>query len=112
MVLRLGQIGKRAHLTAIWLVAIASNLSALWILIANSFMQEPVGYVFSNGRAEMTDFLALMTNPNVWVQWPHVFFAGLVTAAFFVLGISAWHLLRKTNLDFFRRSFQIGTVAA
>ncbi len=106
------KLGKRAHLTSIWLVVIASNLSALWILIANSFMQQPVGYVVRNGRAEMTDFFALLTNPNVWVQWPHVFFSGLVTAAFFVLGISAWHLLRKTNPDFFSRSFKIGTVAS
>ncbi len=106
------KLGKRAHLTSICLLVIASNLSALWILIANSFMQQPVGYVVRNGRAEMTDFFALLTNPNVWVQWPHVFFAGLVTAAFFVLGISAWHLLRKTNPDFFSRSFKIGTVAS
>jgi cytochrome bd ubiquinol oxidase subunit I len=106
------KLGKRAHLTSIWLVVLASNLSALWILIANSFMQEPVGYVIRNGRAEMTDFMALITNPNVWVQWPHVFFAGLVTAAFFVLGVSAWHLRRKTNPDFFTRSFKIGTIAA
>src|SRR5512147_625549 len=106
------KLSKRVHLTSIWLVVIASNLSALWILIANSFMQEPLGYAVRNGRAEMTDFVALLTNPNVWVQWPHVFFAGLVTAAFFVLGVSAWHLRRKTNPDFFNRSFTISTVAA
>ncbi|CAG0927396.1 cytochrome bd ubiquinol oxidase subunit I [Thermoflexales bacterium] len=106
------KLSKRVHLTSIWLVVIASNLSALWILIANSFMQQPVGYAVRNGRAEMTDFVALLTNPNVWVQWPHVFFAGLITAAFFVLGVSAWHLRRKTNPDFFTRSFKIGTVAA
>jgi cytochrome bd ubiquinol oxidase subunit I len=106
------KLGKRAHLASIWLVVIASNLSALWILIANSFMQEPVGYVIRNGRAEMTDFIALITNPNVWVQWPHVFFSGLVTAAFFVLGVSAWHLRRKTNPGFFARSFKIGSVVA
>ncbi len=106
------KLSKRVHLTSIWLVVIASNLSALWILIANSFMQEPVGYAIRNGRAEMTDFLALLTNPNVWVQWPHVFLSGLVTAGFFVLGVSAWHLRRKTNPDFFTRSFKVGTVAA
>jgi len=106
------KISKRAHLIAIWLVVIASNLSALWILIANSFMQEPMGYVINNGRAEMVDFLALLRNPNVWVQWPHVFTAGLTTAAFFVLGISAWHIARQSNLDLFKKSFQIATVAA
>jgi cytochrome d ubiquinol oxidase subunit I len=106
------KLSKRVHLASIWLVAIGSNLSALWILIANSFMQEPVGYVLRNGRAEMNDFLALIGNPNVWVQFPHVFFSGLTTAAFFILGISAWHLLRKSNVEFFKRSMQIGTIAA
>ncbi len=106
------KISKRAHLTAIWLVAFASNLSALWILIANSFMQEPSGFVLNNGRAEMVDFLALLRNPNVWVQFPHVFTAGVTTAAFFILGISAWHLLRKSNLDFFKKSVQISVIAA
>ena len=104
------KLSKGAHAAAIWAVAIGSNLSALWILIANSFMQEPMGYVLRNGRAEMTDFWALLANPHVWVQWPHVFFSGVTTAALFVMGISAWHLLRKSNLDFFRRSFQIALV--
>lgn len=102
------------HAVTIWLVAIGSNISALWILIANSFMQEPVGYTLRNGRAEMTDFFALLTNPNVWVQYPHVLFAGLVTAAFFMLGISAYHLWRKkhADLDIFRKSYQIAIVVA
>ena len=106
------KISKKAHLASIWLVAGASNLSALWILIANSFMQEPSGFVLNNGRAEMVDFLALLRNPNVWVQFPHVFAAGLTTAAFFVLGISAWHLLRQSHLDFFKKSMQIAALAA
>lgn len=105
------KLPRALHAAAIWLVAIGSNLSALWILIANSFMQQPMGYALNNGRAEMTDFGALLTNPNVWYQFPHVFFAGLTTAGFFVLGISAYHLLRKgTDHDLFRRSFAIATV--
>jgi len=106
------KLPKRVHLAAIWLVAVASNLSALWILLANSFMQQPVGYVLRNGRAEMNDFFALATNPNIWVQFPHVFFSGITTAGFFVLGISAWHLLRKSNPEFFRRSFQVAALYA
>ena len=108
------KLPKKLHLTTIWLVALGSNLSALWILIANSFMQQPVGYVLRNGRAEMTNFFALLTNSNLWVQWPHVFFAGLTTAAFFVLGISAYHLWKKRHpdLEIFRRSFQIAIIAA
>ncbi|MBN8595578.1 MAG: cytochrome ubiquinol oxidase subunit I [Anaerolineae bacterium] len=90
------KLGKRIHLAAIWLVALAANVSAFWILVANSFMQNPVGYqIAESGRAEMTDFFALITNPNVWLQFPHVALGGLTTGAFFVLGISAFHLLRN-----------------
>jgi cytochrome d ubiquinol oxidase subunit I len=105
------KLPKGLHAATIWLVAIGSNLSALWILIANSWMQEPVGYTLRNGRAEMSDFGALLTNPHVWVQFPHVFFAGLTTAAFFVLGISAYHLLRKKDEEVFRRSLHMALVA-
>lgn len=109
------RLSKGLHAAAIWLVAIGANVSALWILIANSFMQQPVGYAIQNGRAEMTDFLALVFNPNVWVQFPHTVLAGFTTAAFFVMGISAYHLRRNQQTDLFRRSFQmaaiIGTIA-
>lgn len=103
------RISKPLHAVVIWLVAIGSNISALWILVANSFMQQPVGYVLRNGRAEMDDFFALLANGHVWVQWPHVFFSAVATAGFFVAGISAWHLLRRSErLDVFQRSFRIG----
>jgi cytochrome d ubiquinol oxidase subunit I len=104
------RLSKRMHLTAIWLVAIGSTLSALWILIANSFMQHPVGYALENGRAVMTNFGALLTNPNLWLQFPHVVTSGFSTAAFFVIGISAYHLLRKNQEDLFRRSLKIATI--
>ena len=102
------KLSKRLHAAVIWLVAIGSNLSALWILVANSFMHEPVGYeITSSGRAVMNNFGALLGNPHVWHQWPHVFFSGLATASFFILGISAYHLLRKRDHDLFRRSFNL-----
>jgi cytochrome d ubiquinol oxidase subunit I len=107
------RLSKRVHLATIWLVAIAANLSAFWILVANSFMQNPVGFTMNNGRAEMTDFFALITNPNVLLQYPHVVAAGLTTGAFFVLGISAFHLLRKLTPDsrrVFSRSFSIAAI--
>jgi cytochrome d ubiquinol oxidase subunit I len=104
------KLSKRMHLFTIWMVAIGSTLSALWILVANSFMQAPMGYVERNGRLEMSNFFELLFNPNVWVQFPHVLFAGFTTGAFFVLGISAYHLLRKNNVDLYRRSFKIAAI--
>lgn len=103
------RLSKGWHLVMIWLVVLGSHISAFWILVANSFMQEPVGYVVRNGRAEMTNFFALLTNPNLWVQFPHVVLGGWATGAFFVLGISAYHLVKKSgDLGVFRRSLRIG----
>lgn len=104
------RLSKKAHLAAIWLVAAGTNISALWILIANSFMQQPVGYTLENGRAVMSDFFAVVFNPNVWVMFPHTIAAGFVTASFFILGISAYHLARKQDEQVFRRSFQIAAI--
>jgi cytochrome bd ubiquinol oxidase subunit I len=108
------KLPKKVHLAAAWLVAIGSNISALWILIANSFMQNPVGYAIENGRAVMTSFLALITNPNLPYQYFHVFAAGICTAGFLVLGFSAWHLLRKqeTDIELFHKSFRWAAVFA
>jgi len=104
------KLSKGAHALVMWLVAISSNISALWILIANSFMQQPVGYAIQNGRAEMTNFFEVVLNPNIWYQYPHVLASGLATASFFILGISAYHLVRKNEVDLFKRSFQIAAV--
>ncbi len=105
------KLSKKTHALTIWLVAIGSNLSALWILIANSFMQEPVGYKLEEGRVLLTSFKAIFTNPNVWVQFPHVLTAGITTAGFFVLSFSAYHLLKGTKeVEFFKRSFKWGAV--
>jgi cytochrome d ubiquinol oxidase subunit I len=107
------KLSKGWHAVTIWLVAIGSNLSALWILIANSFMQEPTGFVLGpDGRPIMSDFAALVFNPNVWVQFPHVLASGITTGAFFVVGISAYHLARKKDDDFFRRSINIASIYA
>ena len=106
------KLSKGLHLTCIWLVAIGSNISALWILIANSFMQQPVGYEIVDGRAIMVDFWALVTNPHIFVQFPHVITAGMSTAALFVLAVSAYRLLRKeeATAQMFRRSFRIAAI--
>ncbi len=106
------KLSKRAHLATIWLVVLGSQFSALLILVANSFMQQPTAFIIRNGRAEMTDFLALLANPHVVYQYSHVFFSGLTTAAFFMLGISAYHLRKSWDNDFFQRSFRIGLFCA
>lgn len=100
------KVTKNVHLLSIWLVAIATNLSGLVIILANAWMQNPVGYVLRNKRAEMTDFIAVLTNPYGWVMFGHQITAAYCVAAFFVMGISAWHLLRKNELEFFKRSFR------
>ncbi len=106
------KLSKGLHAATIWLAAIGANLSAFWILVANSFMQEPVGYALRNGRAELTDFFALLANPHVWVQFPHVVTAGMATGGFFVLAFSAYHLKRKNEVEMFRRSFSIAIIYA
>jgi cytochrome d ubiquinol oxidase subunit I len=109
------RLSPRLHLLAIWVVAIGANLSAFFILIANSFMQQPMGYLLRHGRAEMQSFWALVANPHVYVQFPHVITGAMATAAFFMLGISAWHLRRGVAGDQragFRRSFALAAVYA
>ncbi len=104
------KISKTAHAASIWIVALATNLSALWILLANGWMQHPVGYVLRNNRAEMVDFGALLTNPYGWLKFGHTLTSGYAVAAFFVMGVSAYHLLRKNQTDFFKRSFRIAAI--
>ncbi len=104
------RLPKKIHLTSIWLVSIGTILSGFWILTANSFMQHPVGYALQNGRAEMNDFLALITNGQVWVEFPHVLTGALSTGAFFVAGISAFNLLKKRQVAFYKKSIKLALV--
>ncbi len=106
------KLPKAVHLASAWLVAFASNLSAFWILLANSFMQNPQGYVLNAGRAEMVDFFALLRNPYLWHQFPHVFAAGICTAGFLVMGVCAWHLLKKHETEIFGKCFRYAVVYA
>jgi cytochrome d ubiquinol oxidase subunit I len=98
----------KTHAVAIWLVAGASNISAFWILIANSWMQHPVGCTLRNGRAELTDFLAVVTQHFAWHTIVHTLSGAYVLTAFFMMGISAWFLLRKKEVSLFTRSFKLG----
>ncbi|MEC5212706.1 cytochrome d ubiquinol oxidase subunit I [Polaromonas sp. CG_9.5] len=105
------KLSKVGHLVTTWAVAIGSNFSALWILIANGWMQNPVGAAFNpqTMRMEVTDFFAVITNPVAQAKFVHTVSAGYVTASVFVLGISAWYLLKGRHVQLAKRSM---TVAA
>ncbi|MCJ8144241.1 cytochrome ubiquinol oxidase subunit I [Ancylobacter sp. A5.8] len=105
------KLSKVGHLIATWAVALGSNFSALWILIANGWMQNPIGSAFNpqTMRMEITDFFAVVTNPVAQAKFVHTVSAGYVTAAIFVLGVSAWYLLKGRHVEIAKRSM---TVAA
>jgi len=103
------RLSKHQHLLVTLLLAIASNLSALWILIANGWMQNPVGAEFNyqTMRMEMVDFWAIVFNPDAQAKFVHTVSAGYVTGSMFVLSISSWYLLKKRDVEFARRSFRV-----
>ncbi len=101
------KVSKKVHLFAIYMVALAGNISAFWIIVANGFMQNPVGYVIRNGRAELENFFTVVTNPYAIGQYFHTVISAWMLGGFFVLGVCAWHLLRKSNIDFFGRAFRM-----
>ena len=104
------KLSAKAHAIVMWLVAFAGNFSAVWILIANGFMQHPVGYDIRNGRAELTDFITVITNKHGLLEIIHVVPASLLLGSFFVMGISAYHLLKKQHTEVFLKSFRIALV--
>jgi cytochrome d ubiquinol oxidase subunit I len=104
------KLSPKMHAACIWIVAISSNVSAYWIIAANAWMQHPVGYEIRNGRAELTDFIAVVTQPYAITNYLHTIFSGFVIGGFFVMGISAYHLLRKNEVSFFTKSFRMALV--
>jgi cytochrome d ubiquinol oxidase subunit I len=103
------RLSKVGHLGVTFLVALGSNLSALWILIANGWMQNPVGAEFNyeTMRMELTSISELIFNPVAQVKFVHTVAAGYVTAATFVLGVSSWYLLKQHDVGFALRSFAV-----
>ncbi|MEV7006913.1 cytochrome ubiquinol oxidase subunit I [Streptosporangium sp. NPDC051022] len=101
------------HLACIWLVTLTAYASAFWIMVANSFLQNPAGAVERNGRLALTDFGALLTNPTLTMALPHVIGAGLWAGGFTVMGASAYQLFRRTSeREFFTSSLRAGVLAA
>lgn len=104
------KVSKKTHATIMWLIAAAGTLSAVWILIANGWMQHPVGYAIRDGRAELVDFAAVVFNKFAILEFFHTVGAAYVLSAFFVMGVSAYHLLKKQHVEFFTRSFRIALI--
>jgi cytochrome d ubiquinol oxidase subunit I len=108
-----GRLRRGVHVTLIWLVALTAYASAYWILVANGFMQHPVGYQVRDGAAYLTDFAALLTNPSALIALAHVTLAALTTGGVFVAGVSAYHFARGTKeTDLFRGSLRLGVWVA
>ncbi|OEE31011.1 cytochrome ubiquinol oxidase subunit I [Vibrio ordalii] len=103
------RLSKRQHLSVTWLTALGSNFSGLWILMANGWMQNPVGAEFNyqTMRMEMINFAEVIFNPVTQVKFVHTVAAGYTTGALFIMGISAYYLLKKRDLPFARRSFAV-----
>jgi cytochrome d ubiquinol oxidase subunit I len=106
------RLSPRLHLATIWLVVVGTWASAYFILIANSWMQHPVGYKVVDGEAQLTNVGALLTNPFAAHAWLHVILVGLTTASMVVLGVACWHLARGRNVDLFRRAVALALVIA
>ena len=112
MVFGWDRMSKAQHLIVTYAVALGSNFSALWILVANSFMQHPQGAAFNpvTMRMELENFATLFFNPDAQSKFVHTVLAGYVTAAIFVCGVSAWYMLKGRHLDLARRSFRVAAV--
>jgi cytochrome bd ubiquinol oxidase subunit I len=106
------RLSPRVHLATIWLAALGTWMSAYFILVANSWMQHPVGYKIVDGEAQLTDVWALLSNEFAVRAWVHVILAGLIFGSIVVLGVSCWHLLRGRNAEVFRRAAALALVVA
>jgi cytochrome d ubiquinol oxidase subunit I len=106
------RLSPRVHLSTIWIAALGTWLSAYFILVANSWMQHPVGYKIVDGEAQLTDVGALLSNEFALRAYVHVLLAGLIFGSVVVLGVSCWHLLRGRNADLFRRAAALALIVA
>lgn len=106
------KVSKKVHLTSTWLVAIGSNLSALWILVANGWMQFPTGMVFNpdTARSEMVDFWSVLFSPVAINKFFHTISSGYVVASLFVVGISSWYILKKREILFAKKSILVAAM--
>ncbi|MGR6914126.1 cytochrome ubiquinol oxidase subunit I [[Actinomadura] parvosata] len=103
------RLNRWAHLALIWVVTLTAYASAFWIMVANGFLQNPVGHVLENGRLRLTDFGAMVANPAAQAAFWHVLVGAMIVGGFFMAGVSAYHLRKRTaEQDVFRKSLRIG----
>ncbi|MEN8222208.1 MAG: cytochrome ubiquinol oxidase subunit I [Acidobacteriota bacterium] len=104
------KVSKGVHWFSILMVAIGSTISAFWILVANSWQQTPAGFIIQNGRAELTSFFEAVFNPSTLVRFFHTMSSALLTAAFFMAGVSAWLLIKKKHQAIAKKGLKIGVI--
>lgn len=106
------RVSQKFHLFSTWMVAVGANLSALWILVANGWMQNPIGMKFNpdTARFEMQDLWAVISSPVAISHFVHATSSGFLLASLFVVGISSWYLLKKRHLQFAKRSIAVACV--
>lgn len=106
------KVGKRFHLVSTWMVFVGANISALWILVANAWMQNPVGMEFNplTARNEMDDFWAILFSPTAISKFTHTVTSAYTLSACFVVGVSSWFILKKRNLEFARKSIMLASI--
>jgi cytochrome bd ubiquinol oxidase subunit I len=107
-----GRLSPRVHLATIWIAALATWLSAYFILVANSWMQHPVGYKLVDGKAQLTSVGALLSNEFALIAYLHTILAGLIFGSIVMFGICCWHLLRGRNVELFRRAAKLALIVA
>jgi cytochrome d ubiquinol oxidase subunit I len=106
------RLPPRLHLATIWIAALGTWLSAYFILVANSWMQRPVGYEIVDGKAQLTDVGALLSNSFALTAWLHTILAGLIFGSMVMLGVSCWHFLRGRNVELFRHAAKLALIVA
>jgi cytochrome d ubiquinol oxidase subunit I len=104
------KVSRKVYWFSSLMVAVGSTLSAFWIIVANSWQQTPAGYHIANGRAELTNIWDAVWNPSTVPRYLHTIDGALITGAFFIMGLSAWFLLRGRHIEFARKSFQVALV--
>src|SRR5437667_6701513 len=106
------RLSPRLHLATLWIAVLGTWLSGYFLLVANSWLEHPVGYKLVNGEAQLTSVWALLSNEFAVIAWVHTILAGVIFGTTVVLGVSCWHILRGRNVELFRRGAALALIVA